>query len=212
MDGKNFCWEACMRSKSWNNRRICLFILTLLILGWAIGVSVCIAITEEGLVPVVAVIVVLAFGLGQFLYFSFLYVIEGRKYQMNEDGILILYSGHIQKFYPWAMFRKIVVCDFDHATKIPSNCFLIIRLAAFEEPHGPHSKEQKCMLSGIESWRGYHYTVRNFTNILFMEYSPALLEDLMRLSKLPMMFSLTKYGRAKLESYSIDDGWQAKHK
>ena len=201
-------WKPCMCSRAWNSRSIGLLILSLLILGWAIVVSVYIAIAEQGLVPAVAVMIILIFGVGQFLYFSFLFVIERRKYQMNEKGITVLYGRHTAKFYPWTMFQKIVVCDFDHATKSPSNCFLIIRLAAFEELYGPHSKKQKRMLSGIESWRGYHYAVRNFASLLFLEYSPALLEEIMHLSKLQVMFSLTKYGKAKMESHSMDDGWE----
>lgn len=191
-----------MCSKAWNNRSIGLLILSLLILSWAIVVSVYIAIAEEGFVPLVTVIVILTFGIGQFLYFSFLYVLEGRKYQMNEEGITVLYGGHIRKFYPWTVFPKIVVCDFDHATKLPSNCFLIIRLASFEEPYGPHSKKQRSTLSGVESWRGYHYTVRNFNNILFLEYSPALLDEICKLSNLQVVFTLTKYGKQRMEMLS----------
>lgn len=198
-------WKPCMCSKAWNSRSIGLLILSLLILGWAIVVSVYIAIAEDGLVPAVAIMVILTFGVGQFLYFSFLFVIERRKYQMNENGITILYGGHMLKFYPWTRFHNIVVCDFDHATKIPSNCFLIIRLATSEEPYGPHSKKQKHTLSGIESWRGYHYTVRHCTNILFIEYSPALLDEIKHLSNLPIVFSLTKYGKAKMRLTSIND-------
>ncbi len=200
-------WKPCMCSKAWKNRRIGLLILSLFNLGCTIAISVYIAyiaITEEGFVPAVAVMIILTFGVGQFLFFSFVFVIEGRKYQMNEEGITVLYGGHIQRSYPWTVFQKIVVCDFDHATKFPSNCFLIIRLAAFKESHGPYSKKQKYMLSGIESWRGYHYTIRNFTNILFLEYSPALLDEIVRLSNLQTMFSLTEYGKAKMGSSSMD--------
>lgn len=201
----NAYWNPCMCSKAWNNRSSGLLILSLLIFGWAIVVSAYIAIAEEGFASVVAILVVITFGVAQLLYFSFLYVIEKRKYRMNEEGITVLYGGRIQKFYPWAAFTKIVVCDFDHASKYPSNCFLVIRLASLEEAHGPHSQTHKYTLAGIETWRGYHYTMRNFTKIIFLEYSPALLNELVYFSELQVMLSLTKYGKDKMETHTTDD-------
>lgn len=207
MDEMNSNWMLCMRSKAWNTRRLGLLILSFFILAWAIVVSIYISITETGTVVTVAVVGILVFGVLQFLYFSLLYVIEGRKYHLNETGITILYHGGVRKFYPWTSFKNIMICDFDHATKAPSNCFLIIRLSTFEEPYGPCSKRQRYTLSGLESWRGYHYTVRNFTKILFFEYSPALLDEIVNKSKLHAVFLLTKYGNEKMKSYSGD----AKH-
>lgn len=195
-------WKPCMYSKAWKKRSIGLWILSFLILSWAIAVSVFIAITEEGLVPLTTIIAILAFGIGQFMYFSFIYVVEGRKYQMDDKGITVLYSGHMRKFYPWNAFSKIVVCDFDHATKAPSNCFVVIRLATFDEPYGPHSKTQKYKLSGVETWRGYHYTVCNFSRIVFLEYSPELLGEISKLSNLQVVFSLTKYGKRIMDTPS----------
>ena len=118
---------------------------------------------------------------------------------MSKEGISILYCGCIEKFYPWNVFKKIVVCDFDHASGYPPNCRIIIRLSSFDESYGPHSKKQKYRLCGVESWRGYHYTVRNFNKILFMEYSPELLDEISKLSNLGVMFSLTQYGRSLME-------------
>lgn len=51
-----------MCSRAWNSRSIGLLILSLLILGWAIAISVYIAIEDESLVSVVAVMVILIFG------------------------------------------------------------------------------------------------------------------------------------------------------
>ena len=99
------------------------------------------------------------------------------------------------------MFGKIVVCDVAHATKFPDICEVVIRLSAMDEPYGPHSKKQKYNISGIASWRKYNYSIRNFSKILFLEYSPALLDEVVRLSKLPFTFSVTSYGKAKLESF-----------
>jgi len=191
-------WIPCM--KSWNLRSIGLLILSSVILCWAIIISVLIALEEQSIVTVVANILICAFGICQFLYFLFIFVIERRKYQMSEEGLTISYGGSIRKFYPWTMFQKILVCDFDHAPKYPPNCSVIIRLAAFEEPHGPHSIQKKLTISGIDRWRGYHYTMRNFTKILFLEYTPELLEEVKHFSQLQVMFSLTKYGKEKMAS------------
>lgn len=201
---ENFFWKPCM--KSWNMRRIVLLIISLFILVFAIATSIYLIIVEYTIYPeitVITMILMLALGIGQFLYFYFTFVLEGRKYKLDENGIWILYGKFIKKFYPWVSFQKIVVCDFDHATKNPTNCSIIIRLASFEEPYGPSSPQKKYSLtgslSGIESWREYHYTIRHFTHILVLEYSPELLDEILQLSNLRVTFSLTRYGKAKLD-------------
>jgi len=202
---KNNEWKPCMYSKTWFNQIVLKIILSLLLMGGLIIFSVHIAKTEKGFFPIVCIIATLTFGVAQLLYFTFYCILEGRQYKINGEGISVLYGGLIQRFYPWSAFQKIVVCDFAHATKFPSICYIIIRLAAFEEPYGPHSKQQSHMLSGIESWRGYDYTMHNFSRILFVEYSPAILENIMHLSKLPVIFMLTNYGKEKIELATMNE-------
>lgn len=202
MKKKNSDWKPCI--KAWHTRGMGLWILSFFLLV-GITLSPAISIAAEGeAVPPSLVIGSFILGLAQLLFFSFPCTIDRRKYQMNEAGITILYCGRIQRFYPWTMFHKIVVCDVDHATKFPENCSVVIRLSAMEEPYGPHSKKQKCNISGIATWRKYNYILRNCSSILLLEYSPDMLDEVVRLSKLPLMFSLTDYGRAKLESNASD--------
>ena len=193
------CWLPCMKSKAWHARGVGLMVLSFLILTWSIVVSVLIVAEEYSLFTTIAVTIILAFGLGQYLFFLFLFLIEKRAYHLDENGITILYGGLKQRFYHWSVFQEIVVCDFNHASKYPPNCFLIIRLSSDEEPYGPNSKQQKYTLAGIESWRGYFYTMRHFSGILFLEYSPALLEEIKKASALQVKLSLTKYGKAKMK-------------
>ena len=198
MKKKESAWKPCI--KAWHTRGMGIWILSFfLLVGITLFPVIC-AVSAGEAVPPGLVIVFFILGVVQLLFFSFACVIDRRKYQMNEEGITILYCGCIRRFYPWTMFHKIVVCDVDHANKIPSICSVVIRLSALEEPYGPHSKKQKCNMSGIASWRKYNYILRNCSTILLLEYSPDLLDEVVRLSKLPFMFSLTDYGRAKLES------------
>lgn len=215
MNKKDSPWKPCLYSKHWKYSLRGLLIITFLLMVLTIGLAVYAARAaaaegSDSLIITIFVIVVPILGIGLFLYYSFIGVVEARKYQINEDGISILYCGRIQKFYPWSAFRKIVVCDFKHVSKYPFLCELIIRLATYDEPHGPHSKNERyTFFGGIEKWRGYDYTIHRFDKILFWEYSPELLEEMVHLSNLPMMYSLTRYGKAKMESYSMYDEGEA---
>ena len=201
MEKTNFSWKPCM--KSWNIRSIGMEIMAIVFLVVITAYPFVLGAMEGETVPLFAAIGAPVLGMMSFLFFSFAVAFERRCFQMNEEGITILYCGQIRRFYPWTMFGKIVVCDVDHATKFPENCSVVIRLAALEEPYGPHSKKQKYNISGIASWRKYNYSIRYFSKILFLEYSPALLDDVVRVSGLPFTFSLTDYGKAKLESNAI---------
>ena len=198
MKKKDSDWKPCI--KAWHTRGMGLWILSFfLLVGITLFPVIC-AVSAGEAVPLGYVVGFFILGIMQLLFFSFACTIDRRKYQMNEAGITILYCGRIRRFYPWTMFHKIVVCDVDHATKFPENCSVVIRLSAMEEPYGPHSKKQKCNISGIATWRKYNYILRNCSNILLLEYSPDMLDEVVRLSKLPFMFSLTRYGKAILES------------
>ncbi len=209
MNKKDSPWKPCLCSKESKYLRSGALIMAALLMFFAIGLAVYVARAaaaegSDSLIITIFVIVVPILGIGLFLYTSFLCVVEARKYQINEDGISILYCGRIQKFYPWSAFRKIVVCDVNHIDKFPDQCDLIIRLATYDEPHGPHSKNERYTFwSGIEKWRRHLYTTHRFDKILFWEYSPKLLEEMLHLSNLQMMYSLTEYGQAKMESYSM---------
>lgn len=195
---KNSSWKLCM--KIWQVRSMGLWIFSIFLLVF-LAFLVALAAMEGDPVSLGIAICVAILDIGQLLCSFFMFGIERRKYQMSEEGITILYYGRMQKFYPWSAFRKIVVCDVNHATKFPEICEMVIRLSAMDEPYGPHSKNQKRNLSGIASWRKYGYFVRNSSNILLLDYSPELLDELVRVSGLPFMFSLTSYGKAKLESF-----------
>lgn len=194
---KNSSWKLCM--KIWHVRSMCLWIFSIFLLI-LFAFPMVLAAMEGDAVSLGIAIGLAILGIGQLLCSFFMFGIERRKYQMSEEGITILYYGRMQKFYPWSAFRKIVVCDVNHATKFPEICEMVIRLSAMDEPDGPHSKKQKRNLTGIASWRKYGYFVRNFSNILLLDYSPELLDELVRVSGLPFTFSLTSYGKAKLES------------
>ncbi len=209
MNEKDSPWKPCLCSKESKYLRSGALIMAALLMFFAIGLAVYVAraAAAEGtdsVIITVFIIVVPILGIGCFLYTFLIYIVEARKYQMNEEGISILYCGRSQKFYPWSAFRKIVVCDVNHIAKFPDQCDLIIRLATYAEPHGPHSKNQRyTFLGGIEKWRRFYYTMHRSDKILFWEYSPALLEKMVHLSNLQVMYSLTKYGKAKMESCSM---------
>ena len=201
MKKKEYDWKPCI--KAWHTRGMGLWILSFFILvGITLFPVVCAASAGEP-VPLGFLIGYFMVGIIQLLIFSFACVIDRRKYQMNEEGITICYCGRIWRFYPWTMFHKIVVCDVDHAPKYPEICTVVIRLSALEEPYGPHSKKQKCNISGIATWRKYNYLLRHCSTILLLEYTPDMLDEVVCLSKLPFTFSLTKYGKAKLESNAL---------
>jgi hypothetical protein len=190
-----------MPSKAWLNRDIFVLILAVLIFGFCLSVPMLLGITDITEVLAEAII---TFSIGlTCLIFAFYAtcVVGRRKYRISEEGISILYCGRKEKFFPWNVFRKIVICDFDHSNKYPQICSVIIRLASIDEPYGPHSKKQKHRLSGVETWRGYFYTIRQPNHIIFLEYSPELLDEIAKLSNLGVMFSLTKYGEAKMDAY-----------
>ena len=195
---KNTSWKLCM--KIWQVRSMGLWIFSIFLFVF-LAFLVALAAMEGDPVSLGIAICVAILDIGQLLYSFFMFGTERRKYQMSEEGITILYYRRMQKFYPWSAFRKIVVCDVNHATKFPEICEMVIRLSAMDEPYGPHSKNQKRNLSGIASWRKYGYFVRNSSNILLLDYSPELLDELVCVSGLPFMFSLTSYGKAKLESF-----------
>ena len=194
---KNSSWKLCM--KIWRVRSMGLWIFSIFLLILLAFPMVLAAIEEAVSLGIAIGLAIL--GIGQLLCSFFMFGMERRKYQMSEEGITILYYGRMQKFYPWSAFCKIVVCDVNHATKFPEICEMVIRLSAMDEPYGPHSKKQKLNISGIASWRKYGYFVRNFSNILLLDYSPDLLDELVCVSGLPFTFSLTSYGKAKLESF-----------
>lgn len=194
----NSTWKPCM--KTWRVRSMVLWIFSILLFVFLTFLMVLVAM-EWDAISLGIEIGLAILGIGQLLCSFFLFGIERRKYRMGKEGITILYYGRMQKFYPWSAFRKIVVCDVNHATKFPDICEVVIRLSAMDEPYGPHSKKQKRNLSGIASWRKYGYFVRNFSNILLLDYSPELLDELVCVSGLPFTFSLTSYGKAKLESF-----------
>lgn len=164
MEKNNSSWKLCM--KSWNISSIGMEIMAIVFLVVITAFPFVLGAMEREPVPLFAAIGAPVLGMMNFLFFSFGVVFERRRFQMNEEGITILYCGRIRRFYPWTMFQKIVVCDVSHTTKFPDNCSVVIRLAAMEEPCGPHSKKQKYNISGIASWRKYNYSIRNFSKIL----------------------------------------------
>ena len=199
--------KLCMNSRFWKGRRIFCLILSLMLLCCPIVMAVIVALTVRGTLYRVASNVFLVFGVGQFCFFVFYDMIEGRRYFMDEKGITVTYFRWFKKFYQWNAFESLVVCDFGHASKNPENCFLIIRLAAFFEPDGPHGLNPSRTFWGMERWRGYFYTMRNFNEIIFLGFSPALLEEMQHLSSLPVFYSFTEYGEKIFSRNTADGIW-----
>ena len=196
----NSTWKPCM--KTWRVRSMVLWIFSILLFVFLTFLMVLVAMEWDAIFLGIEIGLAIL-GIGQLLCSFFLFGIERRKYRMGKEGITILYYGRMQKFYPWSAFRKIVVCDVNHATKFPDTCEVVIRLSAMDEPYGPHSKKQKRNLSGIASWRKYGYFVRNYSNILLFNFSQELLDEFIRMSELPFTFSITDYGKTRLESITI---------
>lgn len=152
--------------------------------------------------------IVLVFGIGVFCVFAFANIIDGRRYTVDQKGITILYLGGRKNFYPWHLFPKLVVCDYGHAGKDPSNCKLIIRLGPHKEFCGPLSKNHRYNSAGVDSWRGYYYTTfRNWQKIICLSFSPERLEEIQQLSKLQVVYSFTRYGKELYELRLQDGKW-----
>lgn len=199
--------EYCMKFKRWKESRIVgLFVVICLFL---LPIICSVLLVIEGGSPMIPVycIGICAFGIVMFLNAFNTYRRQGRKFSMDENGITVSYFPKRKRFYPWKAFFGIVVCDFGHSTKYPSNCYLIIRMAAFDEDDGPYSKNPSRTFYGIEKWRGYKYTEKNFDKIVFLGYSPELLDEVRRLSKLPVTYSLTQYGEALMAQNKADGNW-----
>lgn len=199
--------EYCMKSDRWKVSRIIGLVAAICIFVMSAIISVSLAI--EGSSPMIPVycICTFTFGIVMSLKAFNIYRRQGRKYSMDENGITVSYLPKYKRFYPWKAFFGIVVCDFDHSPKYPSNCYLIIRMAAFDEDDGPYSKDPSRTFWGMEKWRGYNYTEKNFDKIVFLGYSPELLDEVRRLSKLPVTYSLTQYGEALMAQNKADGNW-----
>ncbi len=200
--------DYCMKSRNWKAERIVGLVLMIFLLCAFVGISIGLLFADSNSTFVtVSAVVIFFLGIGVFLFMFHAYVQQGRKYCMDAKGITVSYFPKYKKFYPWETFSSAVVCDFGHATKNPENCYLIIRLAAFDEPDGPYSEEPSRTFWGMEKWRGNKYTERNFNNIIFLGFSPDLLEELQQLSKLPATYSFTEYGKKHYEQNKADGDW-----
>lgn len=200
----------CMNSKGWKIRRIALFLIILVMACLLVAAAVAVLVLyykESQIVATIFAAFLALLGVWIFILWFSGYIKEGRKFCMDEEGITTSCLVHKNKFYPWSLFSSIVVCDFDHAPKNPENCYLIIRLSALHEPDGPNSKSPSRTFWGIEKWRDYEYTMANYDGIIFLGYSPELLDEVCRLSKLPVKFSLTKYGRKMMDKNKADGIW-----
>lgn len=194
--------NKCMNSRSWNSRRGFSLVLAVLILLFFVAFA-SYGFAETAVLSTIILLV----GIGLFSCFVFCIVVEGRMYIADEKGITISYVCGLKKFYPWHVFPKIVVCDFDHATKYPSNCYLIIRLGFKDEFCGPLSRNKRYNSVNVDSWRGYYYTIFRPNKILFLGFSPERLEEIQKLSKLQVVYSFTRYGKELYEQRLQDGKW-----
>lgn len=131
----------------------------------------------------------------------------GRRYSIDKCGITVSYCNRFRMFYPWNMFQRIVVCDISHAGKDPGICHLVIRLAPDNEEYGPLSKKRQYARPYIDRWRGDWYTFVRFRKIICITFSPERLEEIQQLSKLPVLYSLTIYGREAYEAKQKTGQW-----
>lgn len=134
-------------------------------------------------------------------------IIEWRKYSVDEKGIKVYYCNQYVKFYPWSMFSRLIVCDICHAGKTPSVCHFVIRLAADDEECGPLSEKRQYARPHIDRWRGAWYTFVRFRKIICITFSPERLEEIQQLSKLPVIYSLTIYGRETYKTKQETGQW-----
>ena len=200
--------DHCMNSKSWRSTRIFVLVLTILLFLLFVGAGIGLLLLEEkSLLIWIGAAVMILIGCWISILYGIDFIRGGRKYCMDEEGLTVSYFPNVKKFYSWDLFSGIVVCDFNHATKNPENCQLIIRLSAVHESDGPYSKNPSRTFWGIEKWRDYEYTMANYDGIIFLGYSPELLDEVCRLSKLPVKFSLTKYGRELMDKNKADGIW-----
>lgn len=134
-------------------------------------------------------------------------IVDWRKYTADEKGITVLYCNRFRKFYPWNTFQEIIVCDTLHAGKNPGICHLVIRMAACNEEYGPLSKNRRYVRPHVDRWRGAWYTFVRFQKIICITFSPERLERIQQLSKLPVLYSLTIYGREAYEEKQKTGQW-----
>lgn len=200
--------EYCMNTRSWRLQRIATLLIAIVLFCLLGGYAIAMILYSEDEVfsTIMAIFLILA-AVWSFIYFFLVYMKEARKFCMDEEGLTVSCFPKQKRFYPWKAFFGIVVCDFNHASKNPENCQLIIRMSAFDEDDGPYSKNPSRTFWGMEKWRGYKYTEKNFDKIVFLGYSPELLEEVCRLSKLPVTYSLTQYGEALMAQNKADGNW-----
>ena len=199
--------KYCMTSKRWKAERVIVLVGAIVLPCAPISMAIYGMFYSDGPSDLIYCIGLFVLAVAIPLFISKSYGRMGRKYHMDENGIAVSYFPKRKRFYPWKAFFGIVVCDFDHSPKYPSNCYLIIRMAAFDEDDGPYSKGPSRTFWGMEKWRGYKYTEKNFDKIVFLGYSPELLEEVCRLSKLPVTYSLTQYGEALMAQNKADGNW-----
>lgn len=199
--------KPCMESRHWKNRRVFTRVLYLIIFCWILSIAIFVAIEGETSIRVFVPAFFMLVDICLLSYFVVCDVVEGRKYCADKNGITISYCKRVIKFYPWRMFQRIVVCDFDHATKYPQNCFLIIRLSTLEEPLSDFSANRRKNNSSMEPWRRYRYTMKRFRKIIFLGFSPKVLDEIQGLSNLPVVYSLTKFGEDIYQQNMIDKNW-----
>lgn len=200
--------KNCLNTKSHKIRQVFMWIFAVFFLCFFTGVAVVWYADYPETGDLLLPSLVLIFGIGTFCFFVFCNIIDGRKYVADQKGITISYISGYKKFYPWHVFSKIVVCDYDHASKCPENCKLIIRLGPHGEFCGPLSKNKRYNSAGVDNWRGYFYTTfRNPQKIICLSFSPERLEEIQQLSKLQVIYSFTKYGEALYDKRMQDGKW-----
>lgn len=200
--------ESCLNTKSLKIRRVFVWILAVFFLCFFTGVAIVWYADYPETGDLLLPSLVLIFGIGTFCFFAFANIIDSRKYAADQKGITISYICGYKKFYPWHVFPKIVVCDYDHAGKYPENCKLIIRLGPHGEFRGPLSRNKRYNISGIDSWRGYFYTTfQNSQKILCLSFSPERLDEIQKMSKLQVVYAFTKYGKKLYDERMQDGKW-----
>ena len=173
--------ESCLNTKSLKIRRVLVWILAVFFLCFFTGVAIVWYADYPETGDLLLPSLVLIFGIGTFCFFAFGNIIDSRKYAADQKGITISYICGYKKFYPWHVFPKIVVCDYDHAGKYPEN---------------------------IDSWRGYFYTTfRNSQKILCLSFSPERLDEIQKMSKLQVVYAFTKYGKKLYDERMQDGKW-----
>lgn len=106
-----------------------------------------------------------------------------RSYQVTEKVFELKNFKKKVLQYSWEEISEISVCDVHHATKSYVHD-KVIRVVLAPEKNGPtNPKCSRHVGTGLERWRDYSYSLKNYRKIILIEYSEERLNQIQEVYK-----------------------------